>query len=210
MGVQERKAREFQRRENEILDAAFSLFCENQLDTVTMEMIAERAEIGRGTTYKHFKSKDEIYAHLIIKRDHAFIERLKTIPPDSKALNQLQQLIRMFFEEGVKNPEAYKVYRRCEFGFQKQNISESVQDQLNILREAKLKLVENIFQKAFEERNSMALNVIPKGHLISAGWGMLRGTIDVVMEGHFKKEIEDPKLFFQSVEKLLIHGLFQN
>lgn len=28
--------------------------------TVTIEQIAERAEIGKGTIYKHFKTKDEI------------------------------------------------------------------------------------------------------------------------------------------------------
>ena len=53
MGVKERKAREFQRREADILDAAYHLLTTMEPMQMTMEMVAEQAEIGRGTIYKH-------------------------------------------------------------------------------------------------------------------------------------------------------------
>ena len=65
MGISERREREFQRREGEILDAALELFSADDWQSVTIDQIARRAEIGKGTVYLHFASKDEIYARSI-------------------------------------------------------------------------------------------------------------------------------------------------
>jgi len=64
MGVSERKARDFARREQEILTSALALFDRATWETVTVEEIAARAEIGKGTIYKHFAGKDELIARL--------------------------------------------------------------------------------------------------------------------------------------------------
>ena len=62
MGVADRKKREFQQREADILKVAFALFEKNGVERVTINMIADKLEIAKGTVYKHFKSKDEIFA----------------------------------------------------------------------------------------------------------------------------------------------------
>ena len=54
------------RRENEILTAAHDLFIEKGLPNVTIDMIATRCSVGKGTVYNYFKSKDEIYAKLYL------------------------------------------------------------------------------------------------------------------------------------------------
>ncbi len=64
--MSERKAREFMRREQEILEAALELFEDEQWEKVTVAQIAQHADIGKGTVYKHFASKEEIYARLIL------------------------------------------------------------------------------------------------------------------------------------------------
>src|SRR5574344_1654231 len=61
-----RKVREFKRREQEILDTALSLFLAHGEDSVTVELIADTVGIGKGTIYKHFKSKAEIYLRLML------------------------------------------------------------------------------------------------------------------------------------------------
>ena len=66
MQKEPRKVREFRRREQEILDTALKLFLEQGEDSVTVEMIADAVGIGKGTIYKHFKSKAEIYLRLML------------------------------------------------------------------------------------------------------------------------------------------------
>ncbi len=64
--MSDRKQREFERREQEILKSALELFGNEQWEKVTVAQIAEHADIGKGTVYKHFASKEEIYARLIL------------------------------------------------------------------------------------------------------------------------------------------------
>ncbi|MFZ5601972.1 MAG: TetR/AcrR family transcriptional regulator, partial [Pseudomonadota bacterium] len=61
------KAQEFRRREEEILERAQELFIAKGEDKVTVEMIADAVNIGKGTIYKHFETKDEIYLRLMIR-----------------------------------------------------------------------------------------------------------------------------------------------
>src|SRR4051812_11157804 len=79
MGVQERKAREFNRREQEILAAALQLFRRDEWQTVTVEQIAQQAEIGKGTVYKHFASKDEIYARLALRFHRGILDATRRV-----------------------------------------------------------------------------------------------------------------------------------
>ena len=56
MGIVERKAREFKRREQEILDQSFKLFQKKDPLLVSMEALAQQCEMGRGILYKHFQN----------------------------------------------------------------------------------------------------------------------------------------------------------
>lgn len=114
MGVAERKAREFARREREILDAAFTLFMDKGPEAVTNEMIAEASEIGKGTIYKHFKSKSDIYAVLLIEHVgelHAFIK--KNLDQSAPVIERIKAFMRLHMEFFTRTPGAHKVC--CEF-----------------------------------------------------------------------------------------------
>src|SRR5262245_63776011 len=80
MGIEDRRAREFVRREGEILSSALQLFRGDDWQTVTVEQIAQHAEIGKGTVYKHFASKDEIYARLALDFQRGVRERVQSLP----------------------------------------------------------------------------------------------------------------------------------
>ncbi|MDF1685632.1 MAG: AcrR family transcriptional regulator [Parvibaculaceae bacterium] len=93
MSVADRRLREFARRENEILQAALSLFDGDDWEHVTIDKIAAKAEIGKGTVYKHFVSKDEIYARLAIRLDQDLLAHLSEIDDTLPALSQLKAFI---------------------------------------------------------------------------------------------------------------------
>ena len=61
MGTSERKERERLSRYNSILDAAEEVFFEKGLHQTTVEEIAKKAELSKGTIYLYFKCKELIY-----------------------------------------------------------------------------------------------------------------------------------------------------
>ncbi|MDP4143358.1 MAG: TetR/AcrR family transcriptional regulator [Bacillota bacterium] len=63
MGISERKEREKQRRNNDIIDAAERVFFSKGINDTTMDDIAKEAELSKGTLYLYFKNKvDLIFA----------------------------------------------------------------------------------------------------------------------------------------------------
>jgi AcrR family transcriptional regulator len=75
MGISERKEREKVQRKEDILDAAEKVFFEKGLGLATMDEIAERAELSKGTLYLYYKSKEDLYM-AIICRGHQILHRL--------------------------------------------------------------------------------------------------------------------------------------
>ena len=60
MGVAERKQREKAYRETSILEAAKKVFLAKGLIAATIDDIAAEAELGKGTLYRHYRSKEDI------------------------------------------------------------------------------------------------------------------------------------------------------
>lgn len=64
LSTSDRRARERRQRERAFLDAAIALLDRDDWQAVTVEQIAARAEYAKGTIYRHFPSKDDIYVRL--------------------------------------------------------------------------------------------------------------------------------------------------
>jgi len=104
-----RKVREFKRREEEILETALQLFRVHGEDKVTVEMIADNVGIGKGTIYKHFKSKSDIYISLLINYEKQLSSLLAT-----KDFSDPESLWRSYFEFRMNDPEQALLFDRLE------------------------------------------------------------------------------------------------
>jgi AcrR family transcriptional regulator len=98
MGIAERKEREFKRREREILQAALRLFDDEDWQLVTIERIAQEAEIGKGTVYLHFPSKEDIYGRLALDFARQLLVKLLKIDGALPPAERLGAAIRVIFE----------------------------------------------------------------------------------------------------------------
>ena len=65
MGTTERREREKQRRRDDILTTARTIFFDKGFRDTTIDDIARAAELSRGTIYLYFESKEEIYATVL-------------------------------------------------------------------------------------------------------------------------------------------------
>ncbi len=74
MGSLERREREKEQRKKTIIKAAKKLFFKKGLENTTMDEIAEKAELSKGTLYLYFQSK-EVLALSIIKETSDILNR---------------------------------------------------------------------------------------------------------------------------------------
>ena len=79
MSVATRKEKEKLERRNAILDAASRLFYKKGYQDTTVGEIADAANLGKGTVYLYFASKDELYATVVLESFQSVEESLHRI-----------------------------------------------------------------------------------------------------------------------------------
>ena len=74
MSVAERRQREKEARRARILDAAELVFRSRGPDHTTMEDVAEAAQLGKGTLYLYFKTKEDLLLAIAARHQRAMLE----------------------------------------------------------------------------------------------------------------------------------------
>lgn len=106
MATADRKEKEKEQRRNAIINAAEKLFFSKGFGNVSMEEIAKEVELGKGTLYLYFKSKDSLFFAIVFRRWTEFGKILREKMNHGKnGLEKIQIMIRWFIEYSQKNTE---------------------------------------------------------------------------------------------------------
>lgn len=117
MGVRERRSREEQARLSAILEAAESVFVRKGFYETRMDDIAEQAELAKGTLYYYFKSKDEIFVHLLELESEKVYQEIKArLPEDASFLEILENILKFSVEYLETNKVYLRMFLPCMFG----------------------------------------------------------------------------------------------
>ena len=69
---------QFRAREALIFETAERLLLENGEAGMTLDALAAELDLAKGTLYKHFQSKDELYMLLMIRNERMLFDMLST------------------------------------------------------------------------------------------------------------------------------------
>ncbi len=210
MSKQSRKERQRRIREEAILDAAEAIIQENGFDGATMDAIAERAEVGKGTLYLHFKSKNSIFLAICIRGSNMLNELMKHV------LLKEQKGIEMVEELGLihlKFIRSYPVY------YSAFNFFEGISESGNVKSGTLLKQCEECAKEAMTyvtralqigiQDGSIKSDVEPK-ELAIIMWGASKGIIHLSMLKEQSKHMEildEVNFSLESLVKNFIHIL---
>ena len=117
MGINERKEREKLRRREEILTAAEELFFTKGIEHTTMDDVAERAELSKGTLYLYFKSKEDIHWEITQLHISKVVDDMrKAMKPGQNAIKNLLTMAKVFvdhFEEDHAAAHSILFFQTC-------------------------------------------------------------------------------------------------
>lgn len=179
-----RKAQEFRRREQEILDAALELFLEQGEDRVTVEMIADRVGIGKGTIYKHFETKNEIYLLLMLRYE----EQLASVFEQIRDSDDKEQLAREYFRFRISDPRRYQLFDRLEQKVIKAHAVPELVDQLHAIRSKNFDVLTEVIQARIDDGG---LEDVPPIYHICSAWALAHGAVGLMESPFYQKLIED-------------------
>ena len=132
MGVTARREREKLQRRNTILEAARHLFFEKGYRT-TMDEIAERAELSKGTLYLYFKSKDELYVSVIVEGYRILEKRIREALPKAEGPEEKVKAVYFaFVDHCLENREYFRTTQYFLTEDARENTSKELIEAINI------------------------------------------------------------------------------
>ena len=110
---------------DKILDAALDVFSEKGFHLATVDEIAERADVGKGTLYRYFANKETLFNELVRLRLEELEQNATAIlDGQDDVLTMITKYLRIYFEFFDRNQNLYRliVQERLDVGGQVQDL----------------------------------------------------------------------------------------
>jgi AcrR family transcriptional regulator len=99
------------RTRQELIDAAFALFAERGFESVTVDDIAERADVSPRTFFRYFPVKEDVALAGLQETSALLLERLAARPPEEPPLVALREAVREPLRRLAEHRETCAVLR---------------------------------------------------------------------------------------------------
>ena len=181
LSSQDRREKERESRRSAILKAARKLFFDRGFKSVTVDNIAAKAEVSKGSVYLYFKSKEEIYTQILINDSIATFEdwknkfSAKDIPPAELLLEFADNYIDYFLNEN----ELFRILMTFMLHADDMILTDEHNSQLLQTTNDNIKLVSEILQKGID--SGEFLPIINIWQTQNAIWGLLNGVISLFL-----------------------------
>jgi AcrR family transcriptional regulator len=208
LSSQERREKERENRRSAILKAARKLFFDRGFKAVTVDNIAAKAEVSKGSVYLYFKSKEEIYTQILINDNIAAFEdsknkfSAKEAPAAELLLGFADNYINYFLNE----TELFRILMAFMLHANDMILTDEQNSQLIATTHANIGIVSEILQKGIDSGEfSPAINILQAKNAI---WGLLNGVISLfIFMGNPAKRAEKIHSTIKDSLDILIKGL---
>jgi AcrR family transcriptional regulator len=217
LSTAERRAREKAQRRREILDAARQEFFERGFHRPTVDDVAARAEVSKGTIYLYFVSKEEILAHLLLEGLDLLLARMEAVPDRSAsnpepplaapsvAEEHLRAQATAYLDFCQSNPSYFRLIMAFDRGRFEEAISHELYQQVldNSLRGLAL-----VAQTIEAGKEAGVFHVADPWQAAGSTWAALNGVL-VLMAHPLRRQMlrSDVETMFQATLDLVLRGL---
>jgi AcrR family transcriptional regulator len=196
----------FEQRETAILVAARELFREQPWDRVTIAEVASAAGIGKGTVYKHFPSKEALYARLVLDLSRANLAELRALHAAHPPQEAMRLVLWRTFEQMLADPIQAQLCQHCDRPEFQGRLDDSVRQQFFEL--------EHQFQAFFGQmlNDTLGTHSLSRAECQKLLWGVeacVNGVMARIASGGFGHWAEPIALdeYFHRVTEFIIAGL---
>jgi AcrR family transcriptional regulator len=178
MGLEDRRKREKEQRRNAILNAARKMFFEKGFRDVTVENIARKAELSKGSVYLHFSSKEEIYTQILLNDINKFNKKSFQIFEDGKSAAELVMDFAFIYVDFFLNDrELFRMMMTFMLHTGDMNLTESVNQHIIEVTNNTVTIIETILQQGIEKGEFPSdINLRQSRNAL---WGLLNGIISL-------------------------------
>ncbi len=181
MSSHERREKEREIRRGTILKAARKLFFDRGFKSVTVNNIAAKAEVSKGSVYLYFKSKEEIYTQILINDNIAAFEdsKSKFTGQEAPAAELLLGFASNYINYFLNETELFRILMTYMLHANNMILTDEQNAQLVQTTNANTGIVSEILQKGID--SGEFLSTINIEQMKNAIWGLLNGSISLFL-----------------------------
>ena len=204
MGISERKQREKEQRRKLILTAAEKVFFSKKGENATMDDVAAKAELSKGTLYLYFKNKEDILYALAAKGVDQLAKKLGlSYSENDTGKEQLSKIADAFIEFADKNPRYFSLILK----FENKTIKYKHEIQEKLLIEPALDILYKTLKKG-QQDNTIRKDIEVR-NMVAIIWSEMLGVLQTLTT---KKKIlhqygSNPEELIRGHYKLIIKGI---
>jgi len=147
--LRERKKAQSQRR---ILEAAKTIFFRDGFKDANLDEVAVRAGVAKGTLYRYFDNKAELYVAVLAHDGEQFEEKLaRAIDASLSAPDQIRRLGRFYLRHYVEHPNYFQIFWAVENQELIGPLPEAVIESVTELWERSLGVVARTLERGVEQ-----------------------------------------------------------
>jgi len=187
---EKRRQKEKNVRRSIILKAARKLFFEKGFKSVTVESIAQKAELSKGAIYLYFKSKDEMYTQILlddIGKVHKQFNVLLT--NGGSASDILYRLADIYIDIFLKDRELFRILMTFMLNANHRNLPEEIENHIIKTTNRTIDIIDKIIKYGIKNHEFPASTNLRQSR--NAIWGLLNGVISLYLFTGAEENRED-------------------
>jgi AcrR family transcriptional regulator len=208
MSTAQRRAREKALRKKAILTAAREAFFTQGIAQATVDDVAARAEVSKGTIYLYFPSKEVLLAHLLLDGLNLLLTNLRRTQRRSEGLpaeEQLWALAKAYLRFSEQQPNYFRLIMAFDRGRFQEQIPADLHTRILARSNCCLELVARAIQLGMEQGQ-----LSPSTPWLAAGilWAGMNGVL-VLFASPLRQDMlqVDLPTMFESTFHLLLKGM---
>ena len=203
-----RRQREKEDRKDAILTSAREVFFEHGIRHATVDEVAARAGVAKGTVYLYFDSRETLLAHLLLEGLDNLNARLETAFSEAApagAETRLRQLAAAYFDFHKTEPDYFRLMMAFDRGHFREAVNAEVYEQVVHRSLRGLRWLVRAFQQGVEDGELAAGDA---RQMAGSLWAALNGVL--VLTSHpLRRELvaQEVETLYQGVLDTMVKGM---
>jgi AcrR family transcriptional regulator len=207
VGLHERRIKEKDNRRRLILKSARALFFKKGFNKVTVDEIAKISELGKGSIYLYFNSKEEIYAQILLSDIDSFYQMVSVLfEKKGSALELLEEFSMIYVDFFLNESELFRILMTFMLHPDRMNLSKELNTQILEANARSIDIIGKILEKGVDSKEfSPEINIRRNQNAI---WGLLNGVVSLfIFFGSKERRKDKINATIKSALEVFVKGL---
>jgi len=136
----------------QILDAARIVFFRDGFMAANLDEVAENAGVAKGTLYRYFESKADLYVAVLADNGDGFTQRMEeAVSGGERGLEKIERLSHFYYDYWIRHPEYFQIFWAIDNQSVIGELPPEVVAEVSKLWEQNLSILSKVVKRAMEE-----------------------------------------------------------